>query len=259
MAEDIEKLSMFTAPRSVQDLHQEIWRSSHGKSGVIANSITQWLHYRDYLERVLERYEGANRTYLGVRSRLPLGASKAPGRRRLSRRASADWGRLWPLTRDVHLEIESFYVFGKILLDRVADTFALFFRGQLFGGLASSHRKLMRDQIVPICREKNIRPGKLPNMIQDLQRRVVDHRTQVIEHRREPRYSPGSHIGADRKIRIEMGLVSATDADHEFETRTTEAPADLMNALDDYLDEMAAFMRANRAKSVLASRQEDNR
>jgi hypothetical protein len=258
MAEDIEKLSMFTAPRSVQDLHKEIWQSSHGKSGVIHNSITQWLHYRDYLQRIVRRYEDANSTYLEVRRRLLGRAPKAPGRHRLSRRASADMRSLWPLTRDVHLEIESVYVFAKILVDRVADTFAIFFRGQLFGGLASSHRKL-KDQIVAICREKNIRPGKLPNMIQDLQRRVVDHRTQVIEHLREPRYSPGSHIGADSKIRIEMGLVSATDADHDFDTRTTEAPADLMSTLDDYLDEMAAFMRANRAKSVLASRQGDKR
>ena len=165
---------------------------------------------------------------------------------------------LWPLTRDVHLEIESFYLFAKILLDRVADTFALFFLGHLFGGLGSSHRKLTK-RLASICQEKKLRPGKLLNITQDLQKRVVDHRTEVIEHLHEPRYSPGSHIGADGKIRIDMGLVSATDADHDFDTRTTEAPADLMSTLDDYLDEMAAFMRANWAKSVLASRQEDTR
>jgi hypothetical protein len=248
---------MFTAPR-VGDLHAEIWRSSHSKSGVIANSITWWFHYRDYLKRVLERYEDANSTYLEVRRRVRQRSPKTPGRHRPSRRVSADMLRLWPLTRDVHLEIESFYVFAKILVGRVADTFALFFLGHLFAGLGSSHRKL-KDRLASICQEKNLRPGKLTKMAQDLQKRIVDHRTEVIEHLREPRYSPGSFIDANGKIRIEMGLVSPTDADHEFDTRTTEAPTDLMAALDDYLDAMTTFLRANRDKSVLASRQEDKR
>jgi hypothetical protein len=93
----------------------------------------------------------------------------------------------------------------------------------------------------------------------DLQKRVGAHRNDVIEHLREPRYSPGSSWGADGKIRIEMGLAYPIDADREFDTRTTEAPADLMAALDEYLGVMATFMRANRDKSVLASRQEGKR
>jgi len=71
----------------------------------------------------------------------------------------------------------------------------------------------------------------------------------VSEHLREPRYSPGSSWDADGKIRIEMGLAYPIDADREFDTRTTEAPADLMAALDEYLGVMATFMRANRDKS----------
>jgi hypothetical protein len=257
MTEDIEKLSMFTVPR-VQDLYQEIWRSPHAESGVIANSIIQWFRYRDYLQRILQRYEEANTTYLEVRRRVRERAPKTPGRHSLSRRASADMLRLWPLTRDVHLEIESFYVFAKILVDRIADTFALFFLGHQFAGLGSSHGKL-KNGLASICQKKNMRPGKLLNMTQDLQKRVVDHRTEVIEHLREPRYSPGSFIDANGKIRIEMGLVSATDAEREFDTRTTEAPTNLMVALDDYLHAMASFLRANRDTSVLASRQEDKR
>src|SRR5207245_11486674 len=69
------------------------------------------------------------------------------------------------------------------------------------------------------------------------------------EHLREPRYSPGSSWGADGKMRIEMGLAYPIDADREFDTRTTEAPADLMAALDEYLGVMATFRRANRDKS----------
>ena len=46
-----------------------------------------------------------------------------------------------------------------------------------------------------------------------------------------------------------MGLAYPIDADREFDTRTTEAPADLMAALDEYLGVMATFMRANRDKS----------
>jgi len=248
---------MFTMPR-VGALHAEVWRSSHPKSGVIANSITQWFRYRDYLKRVLVRYEDANGTYLEVRRRVRQRLPKTPGRHRSSRRVSADMRRLWPLTRDVHLEIESFYVFAKILVDRVADTFALFFLGHLFGGFGSSHVKL-KNQLASICQVKNVRPGKLTKMTRDLQERIVDHRTGVIEHLREPRYSPGSSIGANGKIRIEMGLVSPTEADHEFDTRTTEPLGDLMAALDDYLDAMAAFLQANRDKSVLASRQEGKR
>jgi len=252
---DIEKLSMFTRP-CVQELHGEVWRSSHDKSGVIANSITQWLRYRDYLQRILERYEDANSTYLEVRRRVRERAPKTSGRYRVSsRQLTADMRSLWPLTRDVHLEIESFYVFAKILVDRVADTFALLFLGHLFTRPGSSHRQLT-NRLASICQARSIRPGKLLNMTRDLQKRVVDHRTEVIEHLPESRYTPGSHIGADGKIRIEMGLVSPTDADREFDTRTTEAPADLMADLDDYLDAMAGLMRANWAKSVLASRQE---
>src|SRR5207245_9864333 len=69
------------------------------------------------------------------------------------------------------------------------------------------------------------------------------------EHLREPRSSPGSSWGADGKIRIEMGLAYPLDADREFDTRTTEAPADLMAARHEYLGVVATLSAAHRDKT----------
>src|SRR5205807_5224243 len=88
------------------------------------------------------------------------------------------------------------------------------------------------------------RPPLLGRLSLDLQKRVVAHRNDVSEHLREPRYSPGAPWDADGKIRIEMGLAYPIDADRDVDTRTTEAPADLMAALDECHGVMAQLIRA---------------
>ena len=81
----------------------------------------------------------------------------------------------------LRLEIESFYLFAKILLDRLADAFAYYF-GEHFGGLGSTYTKLAK-RFPEVATRRKLREQsaqRLPDLSDDMQalkRDVVDYRT----------------------------------------------------------------------------------
>src|SRR2546426_9914701 len=81
----------------------------------------------------------------------------------------------------LHLDIETFYLFAKILLDRVADTFGLVF-GVKWKKSGSSYSDLS-TRFTAVCGHKRleIRPDNLPVLISKLWA-IVDCRNQLIEH-----------------------------------------------------------------------------
>ena len=74
----------------------------------------------------------------------------------------------------LHLDIETFYLFAKILLDRIADTFGFMF-GVDWKSSGSSHSDLSK-RFETLCRDKGleIRPDNLPALISKLSKAVVD-------------------------------------------------------------------------------------
>ena len=66
--------------------------------------------------------------------------------------------------------------------------------------------------------------------LKDLYVRVVQHKTDVIEHLFDPRWSPGMERGSDERARVSMGLVDREEGKTTFDTRRTEDPSLLLHA-----------------------------
>ena len=86
------------------------------------------------------------------------------------------------LTTELHLSIESFYIFAKIPADRMADTFGYYFQVQ-WKGFGSTHTKLEKrfDDLIT-GRGLSREPTDLLATIQEISKRIVDYRTGLIEH-----------------------------------------------------------------------------
>jgi hypothetical protein len=112
----------------------------------------------------------------------------------------------------------------------------------------------LNGAFVHICRTKSIDGRALAPSLEDLHRRVVQHKTEVVEHLADPRWSLGIGWGADRRAKIDMGLVAPRDDEREFDTRRTGDPAALLKEIEDYLVAVIDFLETNIEKSVVVSK-----
>ena len=133
----------------------------------------------------------------------------------------------------------TFYLFAKILLDRIADTFGLVFGVKWRSG-GSSYSDLSK-RFAALCREKGleIRPDDLPTSISKLWVAIVDYRNKMIEHLDEP-LMRGTLSSPGQASSIAAGW-----------GRQTEDPHALLRMLEEYVDAMLTFFGVNAKKSPL--------
>ena len=223
-------------------------------AGPLWNLIGLCSRYHAFLEVIVRRYEDANAEYQVFSRRAMEQMRESPGgTRRLTAAEIADQARWFEVTLTLHLEIESFYQFSKILLDRLADVVYLYF-GEPRPSKGSSHSRLVTAAgFERLCREHAVAGDAVLPLLTDLHTRVVRHETDVIEHLLEPRSTPGTSSGPLGRAAISMGLVAPDPATSTFDTRMTEDPAALLTAIDRYITTIAGFLEANLEKSVLGT------
>lgn len=85
--------------------------------------------------------------------------------------------------RTVELDIESFYVFAKILLDRWAVFVARYFGSEL-GFKPRVHGWLVEGRLAQYATAKGLTPlpQRLEQLVESLQRRVIGYRNEGIVH-----------------------------------------------------------------------------
>ena len=128
-------------------------RGEWSVSGPIWNAVGHCHRYLRFLRLVVERYETAKETYISHAERLKaMMKETATGtsgtKRQLTEEESKEFLAKWTLADSLYLEIESFYQFAKILLDRVADVVCLYF-GHPRPGKGSSHTRLVERSVRP--------------------------------------------------------------------------------------------------------------
>ena len=231
-------------------------RGESSVTGPISNTLAHCDRYLRFVRIVVDRYEAANAAYVDhsirfkAKMREAAGGTGGSSSRRLTEEESKEFLAKWTLGETLYLEIECFYLFAKILLDRVADVVCLYF-GHQRPGKGSSHSRLINGAFVHICRSKSIDDRGLMAMLEDLHRRVVRHKTDVVEHLADPRWFPGIGFGGDHRVTVSMGLTAPNEGETEFDTRETEDPAALLKEIEDYVVAVIDFLETNLEKSVL--------
>jgi hypothetical protein len=216
--------------------------------GSIVNALAHSDRCLRFVRTVAERYDEANSMYVRHRERFKAMTKGVAGP--VTAEASEEFLAEWAAGETLYLEIESFYFFAKILLDRVADIVHLYF-GHPRPRAGSSHSRLVKGVFAQICGTKAIDGRALVPMMKDLHQRVVKHKTDVVEHLVEPRWIPGIELGADRRANVSMGLMSPRADETHFDTQPTEDPVILLKEIEGYVAAVIDFLETNIEKSVL--------
>ena len=114
----------------------------------------------------------------------------------------------------LHLDIETFYLFAKILLDRIADTLGLVF-GVKWKRSGSSYSDLS-IRFTALCGQKGLEilPDDLPALISKLWA-IVDYRNKLIKHPGDSPVGRGTLFAPGEASSIVASRMYPTEEDAE--------------------------------------------
>jgi len=173
---------------------------------------------------------------------------KPPGTRVLTEDDLREQEHSATLQLRLHLEVESFYLFAKILLDRISDTFGYYFNHSL--KKAGSTHTQVANWFSKICTDKHlvVQPANLHSTMKVLKRCIIDYRNDALEHISNPRLIHGTNWRAG-KTAIAIHSVYPSKSD---KVKETEDLNELFKLLDHYIVAMLDFFETNIEKSILA-------
>jgi len=212
----------------------------------LAIAFGQVMRYYDFLTIIKERYETYNvrlHKNLEVRKTLfPIGTGGL-----LTGERAVWWEEHTKLINCIQLEIESYYLFAKILLDKIAH-FVEFFFGPERNLSLDSH-----DQMTKCLRAYSGAKGlkdyeHLENRLKSLKTDIADFRDYQIAHEKSPRTLHDVSFSGTGETAIVATKFHPKDTDTEIQSKSL---AKLEEDLQLYLRDIMSLIRANRDKSKL--------
>jgi hypothetical protein len=203
--------------------------------------------YYQFLRIIIDRYHSASEQW--IENFRALQATYRPGTHPMTEQQLALRTTSKERTDLLHLEIESFYLFAKILLDKLANCVLLYF-GLERGIRLQSHDYLAKN-IRRYARARNLSaPSRdLLDLISELKRDVADYRDKQIAHETSPRTVRGTTVDLDAEtVAMSSVRIHPTEHDQQVDSRV---PGDVMTSIDRYITEMLKYISANRDKPAL--------
>jgi hypothetical protein len=164
-----------------------------------------------------------------------------------------------PVLHDLlHLRIETFYLFAKIFLDKIAH-FLEFYFGQGRGLSLDSHDQLVKN-FAAFSESKGLAlTVEFLDLAERLKTDISDYRDYQISHEKSPRTLYSTSYDAEGKTTITQLRLNPTEKDRQ--ARSTPL-ADLLSAADRYLRVTFEILKSNANKSSAkgeATKAESNR
>jgi len=147
----------------------------------------------------------------------------------------------------VHLEIESFYLFGKIFLDKIA-LFVQYYFGQARGISLISHNKLTTSHEQYGIAKNLIYPEGFSDSLQFLDQQICNYRDKQISHLQGQRTNKATIFDSSGHTKIAALQIYPTERD--VQVQSTEL-SELMNAIDVYVQRVITLIETNRLKTKL--------
>jgi hypothetical protein len=174
--------------------------------------------YYDYLQIINERYKALSEQFLEYAKSQQ--SSFNEGVRQLNDEEVALLEQNQRVMTQLHLEIETFYLFAKILLDKIALAIQFYF-GQARGLSLASHDKFAKN-IERYANAKDLSINQdLVSQTRTLKENVSDFRDKQIhhiEHYRQGRISRGTVFALDGSVRLSLSNLfpKETDKQHDL-------------------------------------------
>lgn len=198
----------------------------------------------EFLRLIIERYASVSRDYVFNQTELQKGFQ--PGEHPVSQEQQQLFDRGTKLGNELHLLIESSYLFSKIVLDDVARAIEYYF-GAVSKVSLDSHDDLSKKIESYTERKSLIVSLRFVKMIGDLKSRICDFRDYQIAHEKSPRTMAGTTWG-DSGVRISINKLYPKETDTQVDS---ESPDQILSALEAYLDQVTTFLETNDSKTNL--------
>jgi hypothetical protein len=151
----------------------------------------------------------------------------------------------------VQIEIESYYLFAKVLLDKVAHLFEFYF-GQGRGLSLDSHDDLAKN-LVEYCKVKHISHcDTLVGLVGALKKDVSDFRDYQIAHEKSPRtlHVVGFANAGDANANATIHLTRMNPREKDA-YKMSKPITGLHDDIEAYIQMMVGLLRDNREVSIL--------
>jgi len=209
-------------------------------------AFSDLVRYRRFLERIEDRYRQVGEEFVaGSEAFMAQLRANASGQMRAEQMADLDAREALGLA--LQLEIESFYLFAKILLDEAARAIEFYF-GPVPKMALDSHDDLTK-RIGMYARHHQLDlPAGMGRLAVQLSSEVSDFRDQQIAHHKNPRTIRGISFNEQGVTRMILSPLYPKDSDRQAETRALD---ELLADIDTYLLSIVALLSANAERSRL--------
>ena len=198
--------------------------------------------YYNYVSIILERYAIADNAYREERRRIHnLSESQPNGF------PPEELNRSVQLKCELHLEIESFYVFAKTLLDKTAHLVELYF-GDAQNCSLNSHHKFLTCSQTYFKIKKLKDTDKIVSLMTQLQCDIVHFRDKKLTRQNNSRVSLGTAFPEKQGAFISAGHFYPKPSDQPYESQPLDS---LIDDIDEYLNNLLTWMIGNRERSNL--------
>jgi len=221
---------------------------------LLNSSLGAWLRYYGFLTLIRNRYEEANAPYMDAMERQLEAIKKEtaetnrPEPRFVTPEEWEEMQKTTELGKRLHLEIESFFIFANILLDRIACTVRYYF----WRRSDWNHWQLAAN-LENICKKKafTVPSDDFLRLPGELQEKVVSYRNTRVEHVEEPHLRFATSWGPDKKAKIMPTFLYPTEKEVKELQNASGDLDELLSLLDTYMVAMLDFFDANADKSAL--------
>ena len=225
----------------------DIIRSESGRFNEYDNNrlmfaIDQACRYYDYLSLLLERYVKADMASRLEDQRITTLCRVKPDGFPVTEMELSARVRCM-----LHLEIESFYIFAKILLDKTAHLVLVYF-GSARGCSMKSHHNFLRC-FKAYSETKNLQRSEgLVALMEHLQCGLVQYRDKAIIHQTNTRVCLGTAYPEDRGASVSVSHVYPKESDESYQSQPLES---LIDDIDKYISSLISWILENRGHTAL--------
>jgi hypothetical protein len=229
----------------VSFIHAERERFSTEDSNRFGMAFSKLTRQYRFLLIILGRYKEARDNF--VQNTKDLQALLKPGDHPVTQEQDRLLAEGQTLVTHLHLEIESFYLFAKILLDRIAHTIEFYF-GQARRLPLDSHDDLVKH-LEAYAADKSVKVSpELMKAAMELKGDISDHRDYEIAHEKSPRTMFATGFNDKGQTTIISTKLYPKDRDEQASTQELEK---LLAKIDGYLTLVMEFIKTNQNKTRL--------
>ena len=212
-------------------------------NNMFAYSFAEVERYYNFLEIIYDRHISDLIDYHNAFNELNRSMIGHPDRQKMNEEQMTFFGTLQDASVVVQLDIESFYLFSKIYLDKIARAIEFYF-GKINKLSLDSHDDFVKC-IRAYCKAKDLTLHEgLLSLADKLKKDISDFRDYQIAHLKSPR----TYRGTTGDGRMQLLQIYPTEKDEQKETKLLDS---LLSEIEGYTELIIAFIIDNKEKTTL--------